>query len=96
MRYRQTTLAIVAGLTLVLSISSMNGDSETVAAKKYEKHQATTQGNSCGNGAAIGVSTMDGNSGIPGPKHSGGTFCQNIDSQIQGDDNNAALAGVQH
>jgi hypothetical protein len=36
---------------------------------------------------------MDGGSGVP--ESTGDTFCQNIDSQIQGDENSAALAGVQ-
>lgn len=98
---RQTILALVAGIALVSSTMSIIDSSETLGAKKYEKNQATTQSNSCGgggggggshlngypDGSTTGAGTLNGDSGV--------TFCQNIDSHIQGDDNTAALAGVQ-
>jgi hypothetical protein len=96
---RQTIMALVAGIALVLSIMSVVDSSETLGAKKYEKNQAATQTNSCGgigggshlkgypDGSTTGAGTLNGDSGV--------TFCQNIDSHIQGDDNTAALAGVQ-
>ena len=44
----------------------------------YEKSQAISQANECGNGElALNIG------------------CQNIDSQIQGDENEVAIAGVQ-
>jgi hypothetical protein len=46
--------------------------------KKYEKSQALSQANTCGNG-----------------KLPLNAFCQNIDSQVQGDENEVALAGTQ-
>jgi hypothetical protein len=46
--------------------------------KSYEKNQAISQANACGNGKL--------------PEN---VFCQNTASQIQGDDNSAALASNQ-
>ena len=46
--------------------------------KKYEKNQAISQANACGNGEL--------------PLN---VFCQNIGSQIQGDENAVALDGFQ-
>ena len=46
--------------------------------KSYEKNQATSQANACGNG-----------------KLPMNVFCQNIGSQIQGEDNGVALDGAQ-
>jgi hypothetical protein len=44
-------------------------------------------------GSTNELRAMDGGSDVP--ELTGGTSCQNIDSQIQGDENSAALAGVQ-
>ena len=46
--------------------------------KKYDKNQATSQANACGNGEL--------------PLN---VFCQNIGSQVQGDENAVALDGFQ-
>jgi putative hemolysin len=46
--------------------------------KSYEKSQATSQANACGNG-----------------KLAYNVFCQNIGSQVQGDENAVALDGTQ-
>ena len=46
--------------------------------KSYEKNQATSQANACGNG-----------------KLPYNVFCQNIGSQVQGDENAVALDGAQ-
>jgi hypothetical protein len=46
--------------------------------KKYEKNQAISQANACGNGEL--------------PLN---VFCQNIGSQVQGDENAVALDGFQ-
>jgi hypothetical protein len=46
--------------------------------KHYEKNQAISQTNACGNGEL--------------PLN---VFCQNIDSQVQGEENAVALDGVQ-
>jgi hypothetical protein len=62
----------------------------------YEKSQAVSQVNDCGNGGEAheepnGVSTM--NDPIEGGAENVG--CQNTASEIQGDDNVAALASEQ-
>ena len=46
--------------------------------KKYEKNQATSQANACGNGVL--------------PLN---VFCQNINSQVQGEENAVSAAGSQ-
>ena len=48
------------------------------SALAYEKSQATSQVNECGNGAM--------------PMN---VYCQNIGSQIQGEENGAAISGAQ-
>jgi hypothetical protein len=70
-------IAIVAVITATLvGATVLTGDS--ASATKYQKNQATSQTNACGNGElALNVG------------------CQNVNSQIQGDDNAASLAGVQ-
>ncbi len=57
--------------------------------KKYEKSQAASQANTCGNGEAAGIGTTEVR---VGPINIG---CQNAASQIQGDDNSVAMAPVQ-
>jgi hypothetical protein len=59
---------------LVASLVGTN----TVFAGGYEKNQATSQANACGNGKL--------------PLNVG---CQNIDSQIQGDENAVSVAAEQ-
>ena len=72
-------LMVALGISLVLSYN-MIGNDDSIA-KKYSKNQATTQASSCGNS--------------PGPDQlAAGISCQNINSQVQGDDNSIALAGV--
>ena len=46
--------------------------------KHYDKNQATSQANACGNG-----------------KLPLNVFCQNIDSQVQGEENAVSLSGSQ-
>jgi hypothetical protein len=79
------------GITLVVLvlIVSMGSAGDESVAKKYSKNQATTQASNCGNGES-----GDG-SNIPARgKVLGSVSCQNINSQIQGNDNSVALAGV--
>jgi hypothetical protein len=66
-------IAAVAGM-LVASLVGTN----TVFAGGYEKNQATSQANACGNGKL--------------PLNVG---CENIDSQVQGDENAVSLAAEQ-
>jgi len=66
-------IAVVAAM-LVASVVGTN----TVFAGGYEKNQATSQANACGNGEL--------------PLNVG---CQNVDSQIQGDENAVAQAADQ-
>lgn len=63
--------ATLAGTTAITSIDS-------AFSTKYDKNQATSQANACGNGElALNVG------------------CQNVGSQIQGDENSVALAADQ-
>ena len=72
------SLAVVAvaevAAMLVVSLVGTN----TAFAGGYEKNQATSQANACGNGKL--------------PLNVG---CQNIDSQIQGDENAVSVAAEQ-
>jgi hypothetical protein len=65
----------VIAATLV-GVTAITADS--VFATKYDKNQAISQANACGNGEL--------------PLNVG---CQNIDSQVQGDENAVALAAEQ-
>jgi hypothetical protein len=71
---------IVAAMTAMLIGATALATTDSVFAgkKKYEKNQAISQTNACGNGEL--------------PLNVG---CQNIDSQIQGDENSVALAADQ-
>jgi hypothetical protein len=71
---------IVAAMTAMLigATALATTDSAFAGKKKYEKNQAISQTNACGNGEL--------------PLNVG---CQNIDSQIQGDENVVALAADQ-
>ena len=72
---KTTSIAMIAVLaaTLVGTMALTTG-----SAFAYEKSQATSQANACGNGEL--------------PLNVG---CQNIDSQIQGDENAVSLAAEQ-
>jgi hypothetical protein len=71
-------LAVVAvAAVAVMLVASLVG-ANTVFAGGYEKNQATSQANACGNGKL--------------PLNVG---CQNIDSQIQGDENAVSVAAEQ-
>jgi hypothetical protein len=75
-------IAIVAIMAIIGTYSIQNSNDSF--AKKYSKNQATTQASNCGNNDAL-------------PNRgggSGGTSCQNTNSQIQGDDNSVSLAEV--
>ena len=73
------TLAIVAvaAVTAMLIATSVVGTHDAFAEgkKKYEKNQALSQANACGNGAM--------------PYN---VFCNNVGSQIQGDENGVVAA----
>jgi hypothetical protein len=66
--------AMLVGATALATTDSAFADGK----KKYEKNQAISQANACGNGEL--------------PLNVG---CQNIDSQIQGDENVVSLAADQ-
>jgi hypothetical protein len=64
---------------MLIGATAFATDSAFAGGKKhYEKNQATSQANACGNGEL--------------PLNVG---CQNVDSQIQGDENVVALAADQ-
>ena len=71
---------IVAAMTVMLigATALATTDSAFAGKKKYEKNQAISQANACGNGEL--------------PLN---VFCQNIGSQVQGDENAVALDGFQ-
>ena len=72
------SLAVVAiAAVAAMLVASLVG-TNTVFAGGYEKNQATSQANACGNGKL--------------PLNIG---CQNIDSQIQGDENAVSVAAEQ-
>jgi len=70
-------IAIVAVIAATL-VGTTAITADSALATKYDKTQATSQTNACGNGEL--------------PLNVG---CQNIGSQIQGDENVASLAGAQ-
>ncbi|MPZ08371.1 MAG: hypothetical protein GEU26_18480 [Nitrososphaeraceae archaeon] len=71
---------IVAAMTAMLigATALATTDSAFAGKKKYEKNQAISQANACGNGEL--------------PLNVG---CQNVDSQIQGDENVVSIAADQ-
>jgi hypothetical protein len=72
------SLAVVAiAAVAAILVASLVG-TNTVFAGGYEKNQATSQANACGNGEL--------------PFNVG---CQNIDSQVQGDENAVSVAAEQ-
>lgn len=72
------SLAVVAfAVVAAMLVASLVG-TNTVFAGGYEKNQATSQANACGNGEL--------------PLNVG---CQNIDSQVQGDENAVSVAAEQ-
>jgi hypothetical protein len=72
------SLAVVAiAVVAAMLVASLVG-TNTVFAGGYEKNQATSQANACGNGEL--------------PLNVG---CQNIDSQVQGDENAVSIAAEQ-
>jgi hypothetical protein len=72
-------VVIAAMAVMLIGATAFATDSAFAGGKKgYEKSQATSQANACGNGVM--------------PYN---VACQNTASQIQGDDNRAALASEQ-
>jgi hypothetical protein len=71
-------LVIVAAMIAMLVGATALATTDSAFATKYDKNQATSQANACGNGEL--------------PFNVG---CQNIGSQIQGDENSVALAADQ-
>jgi hypothetical protein len=70
---------IVAAMAIMLvSATALATEDAFAGKKKYEKNQATSQANACGNGEL--------------PLNIG---CQNVGSQIQGDENGVALSADQ-
>jgi hypothetical protein len=70
---------VVAAMTVMLvGATALATEDAFAGKKKYEKNQALSQANACGNGEL--------------PLNVG---CQNIASQIQGDENGVALAADQ-
>jgi hypothetical protein len=71
-------LVIVAAMTAMLVGATALATTDSAFATKYDKNQAISQANACGNGEL--------------PLNIG---CQNVGSQIQGDENSVALAADQ-
>jgi hypothetical protein len=71
-------LVIVAAMTAMLVGATALAATDSAFATKYDKNQAISQANACGNGEL--------------PLNVG---CQNIGSQVQGDENGVALAADQ-
>jgi hypothetical protein len=70
-------IAMVAVMTATL-VGATVITADSAFATKYDKNQAISQANACGNGEL--------------PLN---VFCQNIGSQVQGDENAVALDGFQ-
>ena len=75
MNFKYIAMVAVIAATLV-GTTAITADS--AFATKYDKNQAISQANACGNGEL--------------PLNVG---CQNVDSQVQGDENSVALAADQ-
>jgi hypothetical protein len=74
-------MAIVATMAVMLIGATALATTDSAFADKkkhYDKNQATSQANECGNG-----------------KLPLNVFCQNIDSQVQGEENAVSLSGSQ-
>lgn len=71
-------LVIVAAMTAMLVGATALATADSAFATKYDKNQAISQANACGNGEL--------------PLNIG---CQNVGSQIQGDENSVGLAADQ-
>ena len=72
-------MAIVATMAVMLvGATALATEDAFAGKKKYEKNQAISQANACGNGFL--------------PEN---VFCQNIGSQVQGDENAVSLDGAQ-
>ncbi len=84
-------IAVVAAVASMLVATSAVATEDAFAdkKKKYEKSQAASQANACGNGEAAGIGITEVR---VGPVN---VFCQNLASQIQGDNNAPALTGEQ-
>jgi len=80
MNNKSLTIAVVAAVAAMLVATSAMATEDAFAGKKkgYEKNQAISQANVCGNGEL--------------PLNVG---CQNIASQVQGDENAVAQAAEQ-
>ena len=80
MNNKTLTVAVVAAVAAMLIATSAVATQDAFAGKKkgYEKNQAISQANACGNGKL--------------PLNVG---CQNIASQIQGDENAVSQAAEQ-
>jgi len=81
MNNKSLTLGVVAAVAVMLIATSAVAAEDAFADKKkkgYEKNQATSQANACGNGEL--------------PLNVG---CQNVGSQIQGDENVVSQAADQ-
>ena len=89
---RKCSFEVVVVVAIVIAMMLTMGSTGIIdksMAKKYSKNQATTQASHCGNGEISDGSNMPDRRIVLGS-----TSCQNINSQIQGDDNSVALAGV--
>jgi len=71
-------VAVAAIAAMLVATTLVNTNDAFAGKKKYEKNQAISQANACGNGKL--------------PLNIG---CQNIASQIQGDENSVAQAAEQ-
>jgi hypothetical protein len=73
-------MVIVAAMAVMLvgATALATEDAFADGKKKYEKNQATSQANACGNGEL--------------PLN---VFCQNINSQVQGEENAVSATGSQ-
>jgi hypothetical protein len=71
-------LVIVAAMTAMLIGATALATTDSAFATKYDKNQAISQANACGNDEL--------------PLN---VFCQNIGSQVQGDENAVSAAGAQ-
>ena len=72
-------MVIVAAMAVMLiGATALATEDAFAGKKKYEKNQATSQANACGNGVL--------------PLN---VFCQNINSQVQGEENAVSAAGSQ-
>ena len=79
LRMNAKSMFIVAAMTVMLVGATVLATEDAFAdKKKYDKNQATSLANACGNDKL--------------PMY---VFCQNIDSQVQGDKNAVAIDGVQ-